>query len=75
MILNNYKLPSPAWAVNAVAAATFIFQALPRVFSASAVVSDHTEAVIALSCDIANIVVAGFAIFIGTPKTKTDDKN
>lgn len=64
-ITNNWNTDSPAWVVKLVAASTLVFQGLPPMLQATNVIDQHTKDVIALCCDVANLLVAGAAIFFG----------
>lgn len=56
---------TPANITLAVAALTFLFQALPPIFEVSEVITDKTAAAVKLFCDVANVLVATAAIFFG----------
>lgn len=64
-LTNNWNKDSPAWVVPMLAAGTFLFQGIPPIIASKTILSAHTIELVSLVCDLANIFLAAFAIFIG----------
>lgn len=66
--LDQVKNETPNWVLPALVAATFVFQGLPPIISGYEIVSPKTKELIALLCDVANLLAAAISLFFGKSK-------